>query len=95
MQTKEILAAFKTELKLEDELRSMIFDFEKSNTAVEIIKTYNKIKAVLSACANEDKQVNIYVLNGLLGEIKLNVEVFQCGLGSARLERQLSKKLAV
>ena len=75
MPIKHITSVFRKELKIEDAIRSMIFDFSKTQISLQAIKTYNRIKEILFNCGNEDLFVNIYILQGLVREIKLNIEI--------------------
>lgn len=71
----------------------MIIDYSKSEIALKQLKTFNRIKAILFNCASEEKRVNIHVLNGLLKEIKLNIEIAQKGLGSQKLCKNPNKQV--
>ena len=92
MKIKEVTKVFLKELKIEEAIRSMIFDFSKTQMSLKTIKTYNRIKEILFACGTEDMDINIHILSGLVKEIKLNIEIGQRGLGSSRLKRTLQKQ---
>ena len=51
----------------------MLFDANKGGSALRKIKTYNKIKFILLNCSNQEKQLNLFIFNGLLKEIKVNI----------------------
>ena len=51
----------------------MLLDVDKSSEYMKIIETQNKIKTMLYNSANEDKKIDLYILNGLLHEIKINI----------------------
>jgi len=92
MKIKEVTKVFLKELKIEEAIRSMIFDFSKTQMSLKTINTYNRIKEILFKCGTEDMDINIHILSGLVKEIKLNIEIGQRGLGSSRLKRTLQKQ---
>ena len=51
VNVKEVLGVFRTVLKIEDAIRSMLFDHEKGTKTLGIIQTYNRIKMILLNCA--------------------------------------------
>ena len=60
-------------LKIESAIRTMLFNANNKESALLKIKTYNKIKLVLLNCSNQEKQLNLFIFNGLLKEIKVNI----------------------
>jgi hypothetical protein len=70
----------------------MIFDFSKTQVSLKTIKTFNRFKEILFKCGTKDMDINIYILSGLVKEIKINIEIGLRGLGSSRLKRILQKQ---
>lgn len=92
VSVKGMLLKIRKVLKVEKAISTMLFDPNKNGCTLSLIKTYNKIKKIILNCADAEKQVNLYILNGLLKEIRLNVQIAQADVGSEHLKRTLAKK---
>lgn len=88
---KGMLIKIRKVLKIEQAVRAMLFDPNKNSNTLCQIKTYNKIKKIILNCADAEKQVNLYILNGLLKEIRINVQIAQADVCSDHLKRTLAK----